>query len=71
MPPQKTQGISPKVPAQAFATIVTFVLAKYGIDLGTEESAAIATILGFGAGFVTPPGAVVAAKTQTEGVQRR
>jgi hypothetical protein len=56
--PVKTEGVSPKVPSQAFATIVTFILAKYGIDLGTEESAAIATILGFLAGFATPPGRV-------------
>ncbi len=57
--PQKTKGLSPKVPAQAFATIATFILARYGIDLGTEESAAIATLIGFAGGILAPPGTAV------------
>jgi hypothetical protein len=43
---RKTIGIDPKVPAQALTTVLTFVLAKYAIDLDAATSGAISVLLG-------------------------
>lgn len=58
MTKQRTLGLSPKVPSQAFATLIAFVLAKYGISLDTEVSGALALVIGWIAGFFAPPGEV-------------
>lgn len=43
---RKTVGIDPKVIAQALVTVLSFVLAKYAIELDAATSGAIAVILG-------------------------
>ncbi len=50
----KTLGISPKVPVQAVVTIIVAALAYFGVELSPEVSAAIATLLGFIAGYLAP-----------------
>lgn len=54
-----TVGLSPKVPAQAIATIVAFIATYFGLDLDTEVSGAIAVIIGWIAGMIAKPGVVV------------
>lgn len=51
---KRTKGLDPKVPAQALAAIIVFVLAKFGLDLDADVSAAIATLIGFIAGVAAP-----------------
>jgi hypothetical protein len=58
-PKLQTVSLNPKVPAQALAAIVAFVLAKYGIELDAATSGAIATVIGFIAGVVAPPSPTV------------
>lgn len=43
---RRTVGIDPKLPAQALATILVFVLARFGIDLDSATSGAIAVLVG-------------------------
>jgi hypothetical protein len=52
----KTVGVSPKVPTQAIVSVVTFLLAYFGVDLSPEASAAIAAVLGVIGGAVAQPG---------------
>jgi hypothetical protein len=58
-PKLQTVSLNPKVPAQALASIVAFVLAKYGIELDAATSGAIATVIGFLAGVIAPPSPTV------------
>lgn len=53
-PTLKTDGVSPKVPAQAIVTVLTFVLFLFGIELSVELSGALATLLGIAGGFLAP-----------------
>ena len=57
---RKTVGVDPKVPVQAVATVVTFLLAYFGIDLDPEVATGIAVVLGAGAGALAPAPRVVA-----------
>lgn len=60
----KTVGLNPKVPAQAVAVILTFLLGHWGVNLDADVAAAIATIVGFVVGVAAP-----AAPTITVGVE--
>lgn len=54
----KTAGLSPKVPVQAITTVLVALLAYAGINLEPSVSLAVATLLGFAAGYIAPPGPV-------------
>jgi hypothetical protein len=54
----RTRGVSPKVGGQAFATLVSFVLAKYAITLDTETSGSLAILFGMAVGALAGPGTV-------------
>ncbi|MEJ7786655.1 MAG: hypothetical protein WKF96_17780 [Solirubrobacteraceae bacterium] len=54
----KSTGLSPKVPVQAVTTVLVALLAYLGIDLEPAVSLAVATLLGFVAGYIAPPGQV-------------
>jgi hypothetical protein len=53
-PKRKTQGVDPKLPIAAIATIVLYVLARYGVDLDPTLSLIIATLVGGGVGAAGP-----------------
>jgi archaellum biogenesis protein FlaJ (TadC family) len=50
----QTEGLDPKVPVQAIAIILVFILTKVGIDLDLVTSFAISTVIGFVAAFFAP-----------------
>jgi hypothetical protein len=52
-------GISPKVLGQALTTIAVWVLGYFAIQLPPEIVSAVALVIGAGAGYALPPGAVV------------
>ncbi len=54
----KTTGVSPKVPFQAIASIITFLLAYFAVDLSPELSGLIAAVIGAIGGYQAPPGNV-------------
>ncbi len=56
----RTEGVDPKVPAQALATIVAFIAARYGLDIDRETSGAIAVVLGVLIAFFAPAPKTVA-----------
>lgn len=56
----KTEGVDPKVPAQALATIVTFVAARYGLEIDKETSGALAVVIGTLVAFFAPAPKTVA-----------
>jgi hypothetical protein len=56
---RRTVGIDLKVPAQALATILVFVLTRYGIELDTATSGAISVLLGVVLGYFAPAPATV------------
>lgn len=51
---RKTKGVDPKVPTQAITTVLTFVLAKYAIDLDAATSGAVSVLLGVVIGAIAP-----------------
>jgi hypothetical protein len=51
---RRTVGIDPKLIAQALVTILAFVLARFGIELDSATSGAIAVVLGAVAGYFAP-----------------
>lgn len=51
---RRTMGVDPKVPAQAVATIVVWVLAYFAIDLDAEVATAISVLLGIPFGVLAP-----------------
>lgn len=59
----KQKGLSPKLIADALTSIIMFVLLKYGVDVDPTTSAALAKIIGFGAGVAIGPGNVVVERT--------
>jgi hypothetical protein len=64
---RKTKGVSPKVPAQAVATLAVAALAYFGVDLSPEVSAAIGVVVGIVAGWFAAPGVVVTEPPQGPG----
>jgi hypothetical protein len=52
----RTRGVSPKVPAQALVTVLVWLATYFGVHLDAEVAAAIAVLLGAGAGVAAPPG---------------
>lgn len=50
----KTVGLDPKLPTQAVVVVIAFVLSHFGVNLTVEVSLALATIIGFVAGFFAP-----------------
>ncbi len=55
----KTVGLSPKLVASVVTAVLSWLVARYGIELDDETSAAVAAVLLAVAGFVAPPGEVV------------
>ena len=51
---RRTEGLDLKVPAQAAATIIVFLLSYFGVDLDVEVAGAISVLLGFVAGYFAP-----------------
>lgn len=64
----QTIGISPKVPAGAFGTIIGFLAAKFGLDMPADVSTAIGVVVGYIFGLLAPAGTVVNTQEITEGV---
>ncbi len=57
-PKQKTVGVSPKVPAQAIATVIVFIAARFGLELDPELAGALGVLIGAAAGGIASPGTV-------------
>jgi hypothetical protein len=51
---RKTDGLDPKVPIQAFVTILVAALAYFGVDLDPEVAGAIGIVLGAIAAIAGP-----------------
>jgi len=52
----RTKGLSPKVPYQAVAAVITFLAATVGLHLDSELAFALSTAIGALAGFQAPAG---------------
>lgn len=50
----RTQGIDPKVPIQALATVIAFVATYFSLNIDGEVALAIAVVLGGAAGYFGP-----------------
>lgn len=51
---RRTLGVDPKVIAQALVTVLSFVLAKYAIELDAATSGAISVLLGAIVAYFAP-----------------
>jgi hypothetical protein len=54
----RTVGPSPKVVASVVTAVVSWLIARYGLELDDEDAAAISAVLLAVAGVVAPPGEV-------------
>lgn len=48
-----------QLPAGAAVIVLSFILRRFGIELDPETAAALATLVGFGAGYVVPSPRVI------------
>lgn len=60
----RTVGVDPKLPIQAVGAVVAFLASYFGLELDSEVSLAIATVLGFVAGYFGPVAKTTSTKDQ-------
>lgn len=56
---KETQGLDPKVPVQAIALVLSFVLSYFAIDLPVEVALAVSTLIAGGAAYFAPAARVI------------